>query len=153
MNSVRYLSHGARETTGLGKRLSRFLQKGDIVCLFGDLGTGKTTLAKGIAQGLKINSAFVNSPTFTLLNAYEGRLPLFHFDFYRIENEQDIFSIGYEEFLYDNGVSVIEWAERLGALLPKEYVSVRFTIRGEQKRLIQISGRGTRAKEILKHLK
>ncbi len=67
--------------------------------------------------------------------------------------EGDIFSIGYEEFLYDNGVSVIEWAERLGALLPKEYVSVRFAIRGEQKRLIQISGQGTRAKEILKHLK
>lgn len=137
----------------LGVRLAQFLKKSDIVCLFGDLGTGKTTFTKGIAKGLKIKEKFVNSPSFILMNEYNGKLPLFHFDLYRIDKVKEVFSIGYEEFLYDDGVAVVEWAERLGALLPKNYLKVQFFHKKENERVIKFFPLGRRAKEIVKHFK
>ena len=148
-----FLSKKTEDTIRLGKRLAGFLKKGDIVCLFGDLGSGKTTFTKGIAKGFKINEAAVNSPSFILMNQYVGRLPLFHFDLYRIDNAKEIFSIGYEEFLYDDGVAVVEWAERLGVLLPKNYLKVEFTHRGKNERLIKFFSVGSRAENIIAKLK
>ena len=148
-----FLSKKTEDTVRIGKRLARALRKGDIVCLSGDLGTGKTTFTQGIAKGLGIREKFVNSPTFILMNEYDGRLPLFHFDLYRIDNAKEILSIGYEEFLYDNGVAVVEWAEKLGALIPKNYLKVKFTHKSDNERFIEFGAVGKRAEEIIAKLK
>jgi len=151
MKTVRILSKSTDQTLRLGERLAKYLRKGDILCLEGELGSGKTTLVKGIAKGLKIAQAKVNSPTFVLMNAYPGRLPLYHFDLYRLENTGEIGAIGYEEFLYDDGVSVIEWAERLGALTPKEYLRVELKHKSENERSIKLSAVGKKYHEYLGH--
>ena len=152
MTTEKILSKSPGETTVFGKRLAKYLKGGDIVCLLGDLGSGKTTLIKGIAQGLKVDQKKVNSPTFVLLNIYEGRLTLFHFDLYRLENVEDIRSIEYDEFLYGNGVSVIEWADRMGALLPKEYLQIELTHRSPEERLIRLTAKGRRYNHMIGHI-
>ena len=153
MKTVRILSKSTDQTLRLGERLAKHLRKGDILCLQGDLGSGKTTLIKGIAKGLKIAPAKVNSPTFVLMNAYHGRLPLYHFDLYRLEAIREISSIGYEEFLYGNGIAVIEWAERLGQLTPKEYLRIELAHKGENQRLIKIFPAGTRYFQLVDSLR
>ncbi len=99
-------------------------------------------MIKGIAKGLKINPMKVSSPTFVLMNIYEGRLSLFHFDLYRLEDLQGINSIGYDEFLYGDGVSVIEWADRLGTFLPVEYLKIEFKHKKLDQRVIYLSAKG-----------
>ena len=150
MKPVRILSTSSEETKCLGETLARHLRGGDILCLRGDLGSGKTTLIKGIAQGLKIAPAKVHSPTFVLMNAYEGKLPLYHFDLYRLEGVREISTIGYEEFLYGDGVSVIEWADRLKELTPEEYLRVELKHQGENERCIKLSAVGEQYYRIIK---
>ena len=139
MKTIEVLSKNQDQTLKLGKKISSQLKAGDIVCLFGDLGSGKTTLVKGIAQGLGIEADLVNSPTFVLLNIYEGKLPLYHFDLYRLEEVQEILALGYEEYFYGDGITVVEWAERLEHLMPEEYWRVELLHRGENHRLIKFS--------------
>ena len=139
MKSTEILSNDQDETLKLGKKISSRLKAGSIVCLFGDLGSGKTTLVKGIAQGLGIDPDSVNSPTFVLLNVREGKLPLYHFDLYRLEDVQEILAIGYEEYFYGEGITVVEWAERLKYLMPEKYLRVELFHRGENRRLIKFS--------------
>ena len=153
MKTVRILSKSTDQTLRFGEQLAKYLRKGDILCLEGELGSGKTTLIKGIAQGLKIAPEKVNSPTFVLMNAYHGRLPLYHFDLYRLEAIHEISSIGYEEFLYGDGVAVIEWAERLGQLTPKEYLRIELAHKGENQRLIKIFPAGTRYSQLVDSLR
>jgi tRNA threonylcarbamoyladenosine biosynthesis protein TsaE len=111
------------ETAALGRKLGEFLKAGDVVCLAGDLGTGKTAFTKGIAQALGI-SGYITSPTFTFVNEYQGRIPMFHFDVYRIGDPEDLFEIGFEEYLERDGVVVIEWANMIKEILPSEYIWV-----------------------------
>ena len=139
MKKEKILSKSPDETKALGKRLAKTLREGDILCLFGDLGSGKTTLIKGIAQGLGVNEKKVSSPTFVLLNIYEGTRTLYHFDLYRLEDLQGISSIGYDEFLYGSGVSVIEWADRLGEFLPDQYVKIEIKHKTPEERTITLS--------------
>ena len=153
MKAINVLSKSTDQTLELGEKLAKHLRKGDIVCLEGDLGSGKTTLIKGIAKGLHIAPEKVNSPTFVLMNAYHGRLPLYHFDLYRLEAVHEISSIGYEEFLYGDGVAVIEWAERLGQLTPKEYLRIELAHKGENQRLIKIFPAGTRYSQLVDSLR
>jgi len=139
------ITQDAEETRAFGKQLALKFKPGDIVCFFGDLGAGKTTMIKGIAEGLAITSDYVHSPTFTLLNLYEhGRLPLYHFDLYRIEDPEELFDIGYDEFLYGSGISVIEWSERFGHLLPKERLEIHLRHKGEDRREIRVKAAGNR---------
>jgi len=152
MNTMTRLSKDTAETIQYGEELSRLLKKGDIVCLFGELGSGKTTFVKGLAKGLRVSPNKVHSPTFVLMNAYEGKIPLFHFDFYRIEKSSELSSIGYDEFLYDEGIAVVEWAEHFGALMPKEYLKIRFQHKGENKREIKISAHGKKYRPLLEKL-
>jgi len=152
MRAWKFTSKNPDETKAFGGRLSKYLKGGDVICLFGDLGSGKTTLIKGIAGGLKINQAKVNSPTFVLMNVYEGRLTLFHFDLYRLEDIQGISSIGYDEFLYGDGVSVIEWADRLGTFLPEEYLKVDLKHKKLDERVIQLSAKGRRYQKIIEKM-
>jgi tRNA threonylcarbamoyladenosine biosynthesis protein TsaE len=145
---MQFISNSEKETRSFGKHLAQALKAGDIIGLFGELGTGKTTLVKGIAQGLKVKRPSVHSPTFTLMNIYEGRLPLFHFDLYRLDDEKEIDRIGCNEFFYDAGVSVIEWAEKLGHLLPKEYLHIELKHKQDNQRILKISPRGERYRKI-----
>ena len=143
------VSKSPAQTVRLGARLGKALKRGDIICLFGELGTGKTTLIKGIAKGMGLRWSAVNSPTFVLMNIYEGRLPLFHFDFYRLDSMREISAIGYDEFLYDDGVAVIEWADRLENDLPEEYLRVELRHKNLNERIVQFSARGPRYDKIV----
>ncbi len=149
MKSQSIISKSAEETKAFGKRLAGNLKGGDIICFFGDLGSGKTTFIKGLAEGLKINQKKVNSPTFVLMNVYEGRLTLFHFDLYRLEDIQGINSIGCDEFFYGNGVSVVEWADRLGEFLPKDYLRIEMKHKTLEERAIRLIGKGQRYQSLI----
>jgi len=146
---INYISKEEHRTREIGADLSQYLNEGDIVCLFGDLGAGKTSFVKGVASGLKINPSKVNSPSYVLMNIYEGAFSLFHFDLYRLEEMQEISTIGYDEFLYGNGISMIEWADRLGDQLPLDYISVTISHRKEGGRNIKISSQGQKYKDII----
>lgn len=147
------ISQSFQETQDFGKRLAKKLGSGDIICFYGDLGSGKTTMIQGIARGLKVGRDYVHSPTFTLLNVYEhGKLPLYHFDLYRIEQPEEMFDIGYDEFLYGEGVSVVEWSERFGKLLPKERLEIHLKHRSEQKREISIKAKGRHYEKVIEKL-
>ena len=118
-------SRSAEETFAFGKRLGEAALPGQVICLNGDLGVGKTVFTQGFAAGLGIIEP-VNSPTFTILQEYlEGRLPFYHFDVYRIADIEEMEEIGYEDCFYGNGVCLIEWAELIQELIPKEAVQVR----------------------------
>ena len=114
-----------QETYELGRSLGQKASRGQIYCLDGDLGVGKTIFAQGFAAGLGITEP-VNSPTFTILQQYgEGRLPLYHFDVYRISDISEMDEIGYEDYIYGDGVSLIEWADLTPEVLPEHYMEVR----------------------------
>lgn len=126
------------ETTKFGFELGSSLQKGDIVALIGDLGTGKTALTKAIAWGMGITET-ITSPTFTIVQEYmSGRLPLYHFDVYRISDPEEMYELGYEEYFFGEGVCVIEWADLIEELLPEETKVIRLEYgAGESERIYQ----------------
>lgn len=114
-----------RETYELGLEVGKAAKAGQVYTLIGDLGVGKTVFTKGLAKGLQIEEP-VNSPTFTIVQVYEeGRLPFYHFDVYRIGDPSEMDEIGYEDYVYGEGVSLIEWADLIGELLPEHYTEVR----------------------------
>lgn len=131
-------SNSIDETIAIGKQFAEELKQGDIVCLNGNLGAGKTHFVKGVASFFGVNEAEVNSPTFTLINEYSGTLPIYHFDCYRLKNEQEALEIGAEEYLFGEGVSLIEWPERINSLLPDETIKVELNHAGDSKRIIRI---------------
>ena len=141
------------ETEEVGKVLGSHLGPGDIVSLIGELGSGKTCFPRGIACGLGIEKTVpIVSPTFTLINEYPGKTPLFHFDLYRIEESERIFDLGYYEYFYGKGVAVIEWGEKVTNLLPDEYFLVLFSSAFDERREIKIKGQGKRFIDIIKSL-
>ncbi len=120
---MRIESFSAEETYEFGKKLGEAAKPGTVFCLSGDLGVGKTVFTKGFAAGLGVTDT-VNSPTFTIVQEYKGRLPFYHFDVYRIEEPEEMEEIGYEDYFYGDGVCMIEWAELIKELLPEEAVKV-----------------------------
>jgi len=149
---MRIQTCSAAQTRHIGSVLARYLRPGDIICLSGQLGSGKTVLAKGIAAGLGIDKDSVISPTFVIIREYPGRLPLYHFDLYRLEALGDIAGLGYEDYLYGRGVSVVEWSERLGALMPGDYLRIELRIAGVSQRDLHFTAKGKRAKEIVRNV-
>ena len=110
---MQYLTHGPEETEALGEKLAAALQPGDVIAYYGDLGAGKTAFTRGLARGLGIDVP-VTSPTYTIVNEYlQGRMPLFHFDMYRLESADDLFDIGWEDYLERGGVCAVEWSENV----------------------------------------
>lgn len=117
-------SNSADDTFALGKRIGEMAAPGEVYTLIGDLGVGKTVFTQGVAVGLGIED-IVNSPTFTIVQVYEeGRLPFYHFDVYRIGDSEEMFEVGYEEYVYGDGVSLIEWANLIDDILPKRFKQV-----------------------------
>lgn len=126
------------DTRALGKKLGKQLEGGTIIALFGDLGAGKTQLVKGICEGLGLDPDTVTSPTFTLINEYRGgRLDVYHFDAYRIRKLSEFISLDYEDYFFGNGVTVIEWADRIEDLLPPDAARIRMTHVGPESRRIE----------------
>jgi len=134
----------------LGEHVARLLEAGDIVCLYGELGSGKTVLTKGLARGLGVTSErAVRSPSFVLIHRYQGCVPVYHADLYRLDGPTDIEDIGLRECLGGDGVAVIEWADKLDASLPAERLEITIAHQTEETRLITITPRGVRYHQIL----
>ena len=114
----------AEETIELGKKIGSLLQKGDIIAMQGTLAAGKTTITKGIAQSLGVKDE-ITSPTFCLISEYEGKMPLYHMDVYRLEGGEDFINLGVEDLMYGNGVSLIEWSEKVMDELPKKTIILK----------------------------
>ena len=136
---MRYLSNSAEETEALGRRLAAMFKGGEVISLRGSLGAGKTVLAKGIARELGITESIV-SPTFTLVQEYDGRLKLYHLDLYRLSGEDEFESMGGEEYLYHDGITLLEWSEKIESMLPDETIFISITINDDQSRTMEISG-------------
>lgn len=136
-----YVTNSPAETEALGQRLAETLQPGDVIAYTGDLGAGKTAFTRGLARGLGITER-ITSPTFTIVNEYlGGRLPLFHFDMYRLSSEEDLFGIGWEDYLDRGGLCVVEWSERVsGALGSPVTVTIEKIPGSDQQRKITIEG-------------
>jgi tRNA threonylcarbamoyladenosine biosynthesis protein TsaE len=124
MTKREFYSGSPEETLTIGEFIAGSLEPGDILCLHGDLGAGKTQLVKGISRGLGLSEHLVNSPTFTLIHEYHGQLPLYHFDLYRLKNVSELREIGVEDYLYGKGVCIVEWPEILENDLPANAVHV-----------------------------
>lgn len=147
---MKIISNSVKDTLNLGRSMAKELQKGDIICLFGELGSGKTVLTKGIAWGLSIKRNNIISPSFVLIRRHRGaKLSLYHFDLYRLKGPEDILALGYEEYIYDDAVTVIEWADRLGCLLPKEFLKIELCIKVDTKRLLKFTAFGKRYQDLL----
>lgn len=145
--------NGLDETKEFGIKLGSLLSRQDIVCLNGDLGAGKTTLTKSIGLGLGVKE-YITSPTFALVNEYDGYLRVYHFDVYRLDNIDELYDLGFDEYFYGEGVSIIEWAEKIERFLPKERIELSIK-KGENldTRIIEITGNGSSYDRIIKELK
>ncbi|SHK67604.1 tRNA (adenosine(37)-N6)-threonylcarbamoyltransferase complex ATPase subunit type 1 TsaE [Desulforamulus aeronauticus] len=146
-------SFSSEETRQFGEKMALLLQAGDIICLNGDLGAGKTAFSQGVARGLGVTS-HVTSPTFTLINEYEGRLPLYHFDVYRLGDSEEMADLGYEEYFYGPGVCLVEWAELVEDVLPEERLDITLLKdeEAEEVRLIKFTPRGQRYKHLVEEM-
>ncbi len=135
-----YVSESAEETKAIAEKIAAELCSGDVLCMYGDLGAGKTAFVQGLAKGLGIEG-HITSPTFTIVNEYYGRLTLYHFDVYRVADPDEMYEIGYEEYVYGDGVSVIEWPQLIDEILPEKRYNVTITKdyeKGDNYRLIKI---------------
>lgn len=138
---------GIEATQAFGRYLGKHMKPYDVLALIGDLGTGKTTFVKALAEGMGL-SAEVTSATFTIANIYEGDPPLYHFDVYRLKDEDEFFEMGGEDLMDEAAVSAIEWADRIEGSLPEEYLALFFTRVDETTRTIEARGFGIRGKEL-----
>ena len=136
---MEYISQSSEETEKLGEALGKKLKKGQVVSLRGSLGAGKTVLAKGIAKALGIKEAIV-SPTFTIVQEYDGDKKLYHLDLYRLSGDDEFESMGGEEFLYSDGITLIEWSEKIEDMLPDDTLFVNITINKDLSRTIELKG-------------
>lgn len=138
----------AEETRAIGRQIGRAARPGDVILLVGDLGAGKTVFVQGVGEGLGVEEP-VNSPTFVLLREYHGRLTVYHYDLYRLGNVEQTVTREWEEFLYGDGVSLVEWADLADGLLPSEHLLLEFAIESETNRVLKLTGAGPRHLELL----
>ena len=137
--------HSAAETRALGARMAQEMKAGDVVLLEGELGAGKSEFARGVAGGLGVTET-VTSPSFTILNVYEsGRVPLYHFDWYRLESAEELFEMGLDEYLGGDGVALVEWPGRCPEAVPEKHLMIRFVQTGEETREIEVVRSGESA--------
>lgn len=136
----RYFSQTAADTQQMGYQLGQQLPPNTLICLFGDLGAGKTTFVKGLVQGAaQLDETVVQSPTFTYLNIYEGMQTIYHFDLYRLRDKDEFLGMGFDEYFEAGGICCIEWSERLGSYLPSTCLKVHLTHAGEDQRWITLT--------------
>ncbi|MBR3814226.1 MAG: tRNA (adenosine(37)-N6)-threonylcarbamoyltransferase complex ATPase subunit type 1 TsaE [Spirochaetaceae bacterium] len=131
-------THSAEETIKLGEKIGSYLKAGDVLAMRGTLAAGKTTITKGIARALGIEET-ITSPTFTIVSEYEGKLHLYHIDVYRLDSSEDFVNLGSDEMLYGNGVSIIEWSEKVQSEIPKKAITISLEANEDSSRTITIS--------------
>ena len=147
------LTRTADETQKLGQTIGRWIEQPLVIALTGDLGSGKTAFVQGLAEGLEVpGQYYITSPTFTLINEYPGRLPLFHIDLYRLDDSSDLQDIGLDELLYDRAVFAIEWAEKMSGDLPAGHLAMTFEITADDYRKISLIAYGHSPADLLKAL-
>ena len=152
MKSPELTTRSPEQTQEFGTRLGKIAQAGDVILLVGKLGAGKTCLTQGIAWGLGIDD-YAASPSFVLVRELYGRLPLYHVDFYRLENIEEIAELGLDEYFYGRGVSVVEWAEKALELLPPEHLLIEMDYVSENERHLKLKPRGKHYREMVAQLK
>lgn len=140
------------ETFRVGQNLGKLASAGDVYCLSGDLGAGKTVFAQGVAAGLGVGGR-VTSPTFTLINEHLGRIPYYHMDVYRLGGPEEMADLGYEEYFYGQGVTLLEWAELVAGVLPEDRLDITISRAGEDSREIVFTPRGERYRRLVEELK
>jgi len=152
MNQVEIISHSPEETQKLGVEIGKLALPGDTFLLLGDLGAGKTCLTQGIAWGLNIKE-YAASPSFVVIRELHGRLPLYHIDFYRLDHLEEIAELGLDDYLYGNGVSVVEWADKGLSVLPAEHLLVDISYLSDTERRLKLKPSGQRYRQIVAELK
>ena len=154
MASWSVLTGSPRQTMGWGSRLGKLLEGGEIIALIGELGAGKTCFVRGVTQGLEVGKdAWIRSPSFTLINEYQGRLPVYHIDLYRVEGRAQLEGLNLREYLYSDGVSLIEWFEHLPADEVDEFLEVRAAYVDGNRRQLTFSSHGQQYEEIVESLR
>jgi len=141
---LKIITKSPKETKDLGFKIGKILKKRDVLILVGELGSGKTTFVQGVAKGLKVSDC-VCSPSFTIVNEYQKKTPLYHIDLYRLEKEEEIISVGIEEYLYGEGITVIEWGERVKDLI-SNFVEINFSFVKENIRSLEFTLYGEKTK-------
>lgn len=152
MNSLNLITHSPEQTHELGRSMGRLVQVGDVLLLIGELGTGKTCLTQGIAWGLGIEE-YTLSPTFVIMRELYGRLPLYHIDLYRLDDIGEIAALGLDDYLYGDGVCVVEWAEKGLSVMPVEHILVEISHLGDTERSFQLKPGSQRYRKMLEQLK
>ena len=150
--TIDFISHSEAQTRRFGARLGELLRGDEIIALEGILGTGKTRWVQGMAYGLQVED-HITSPTFTIVNEYHGRVTLYHIDLYRLDRIEEIMELGLDDYLYGNGVCVVEWAEKGSSLLPAEHLLIQIGYLSDTERSFQLKPSGKRYLEILAQLK
>jgi tRNA threonylcarbamoyladenosine biosynthesis protein TsaE len=150
MGSWKVVSRSSRQTINLGRKLGKLAQGGEIIGLIGELGAGKTCFVRGVADGADVGKeVWVRSPTFTLINEYQGRLPVYHIDLYRLGDQRELEGLNLREYLYSDGISLIEWFEYLPAQEVDEYLEVKIAHAGANEREILLVAHGERYEQLL----
>ena len=141
------------KTKEIGYKLGNLLTPGSVICLIGDLGSGKTTMTQSLAKALEVDD-YITSPTFTIVNEYEGKMPLYHFDVYRLSEAEEIYEVGYEDYLNSGGIILIEWADIIKSELPKEYIEIKLFYHEDETREVELRyvGNPAKEKEMLKYV-
>jgi len=154
MGAWSVISHSQRQTKSCGKKLAQLLEGGEIIGLRGELGAGKTCLVRGVAEGLGVGEkAWIRSPTFTLINEYHGRLPVYHIDLYRVSGHAEQEGLNLREYLYGDGVCLVEWFEYLPADETEEFLEVNLTHAGAAHRRLTFSAHGARYERVVEALR
>jgi tRNA threonylcarbamoyladenosine biosynthesis protein TsaE len=140
-----------QQTRKLGEQLGALFIGGEVIALSGELGSGKTVFVHGLAEGLSVRET-VHSPSFTIMNEYSGRLSLYHFDFYRLKTEEEVWNLGWQDYLNSTGINVIEWADRFPKVLPEERLEITFApdSNNPNNRMITLTPRGVKYSNLLK---
>ena len=147
---VKIYLDGEEQTKEIGYRLGKLLTPGSVICLIGDLGAGKTTMTQSLAKAIGVDD-YITSPTFTIVNEYEGNMPLYHFDVYRIGSSDEMYDIGYDEYINSDGLCIIEWANLIEDILPNEYLDIELIYKDMGREMI-LKPVGEKYKKIVEEL-
>ena len=147
---VKIYLENEEQTKDIGYKLGQLVTPKSVICLIGDLGAGKTTMTQSLAKALEVDD-YITSPTFTIVNEYEGRMPLYHFDVYRIGSSDEMYDIGFDEYIDGEGVCIIEWANLIEDILPNEYLYIEMNYKETGREMI-LTPKGEKYEEIVKEL-
>ena len=149
--NLNIITKNPEETKNLGKEVAKLSKPGDLIAFYGELGVGKTCFIQGISQELKVKD-YVTSPSFTIINEYQGKIPVYHFDLFRIDNVEEILELGCEEYFNREGLTVIEWAEKIEQYLPKAHLKIDIKFKDRYQRIISFIPQGDRFNNFLEEL-